>query len=222
MSYLERFAPKQRELIVSLPYRVGLWISESDTSGGDEADEAERNALHLMMTGYAEDFLKSEVVEEIMRRTVSSRESWDQWGAQNNVILEDCAKALSIMDGYIRPDDIVSFRQSLMDIAKTVALAYCEIEEEEMTTADTLKLELLHRLDAFKAKMQGKQQPSKRERLNISPKERAALEKLSQTIKVDLEGKPFPEPEEDKQVPVKDDRRGAADAEHGEEIKTEG
>ena len=64
MSYLERFAPKQRELIVSLPYRVGLWISESDTSGGDEADEAERNALHLMMTGYAEDFLKSEVVEE--------------------------------------------------------------------------------------------------------------------------------------------------------------
>ena len=91
-----------------------------------------------------------------------------------------------------------------------------------MTTADTLKLELLHRLDAFKAKMQGKQQPSKRERLNISPKERAALEKLSQTIKVDLECKLFPEPEEDKQVPVKDDRRGAADAEHGEEIKTEG
>lgn len=229
MSYLERFAPKQRELIVSLPYRVGLWISESDTSGGDEADEAERQALHLMMTGYAEDFLKSEVVEEIMRRTVASHDSWDAWSQQQATILEDCAKALQAMDGYIRPEDILSFRQSLMDIAKTVAMAYCEIDEEEMTSADMFKLEFMHMLDKFKAKMRGQQQPSKRERLNISPQERAALEKLSQVIKVDLEGKAFAEAEDsdnkDKDaVPGRrnEDQNAIKGVDSEEEIRTEG
>lgn len=198
MSYLERFAPKQRELFISLPYRVGLWISESDTSGGDDADLVEKQALEWIITGYAEDFLKSEVVEEIMRHTILSKDKWAAWDSRADILLSDCEKALEEMEGYIRPEDILTFRQSLMDIGKTVAMAYCELDEENMTQADALKMELLFFIDKMKAKFLGKQQPSKKERLNISAQERDALEKLSQILKVTLEGRDFKDDQNNK------------------------
>ena len=41
MSFLHNLSPEDREMLISLPYRMGYWISQSDTSGGDDSDEEE-------------------------------------------------------------------------------------------------------------------------------------------------------------------------------------
>ena len=79
MSYLENFSEDQKQLLIALPYRAGLWVSESDSSGGDHADEAEMMALEGIITGFAQDFCKSEFVEEVMGHTLDKRAQWEEW-----------------------------------------------------------------------------------------------------------------------------------------------
>ena len=71
MGYLDHFSEEERQLLIKLPYRAGLWISASDTTGGDESDEAEKQALASIVRGFTEDFLKSEFVEAVMRESAA-------------------------------------------------------------------------------------------------------------------------------------------------------
>ena len=50
MKMLEKLPEDVQRLIISLPYRVGCFISASDQSGGDSADVAEQNALRKLLS----------------------------------------------------------------------------------------------------------------------------------------------------------------------------
>jgi hypothetical protein len=76
---LSHFSEEQRKLLVTLPYRTGFWVSVSDESGGAEADEAEQTALENIVSCFAEDFCKTEVVEQLMHEALHQKEHWPEW-----------------------------------------------------------------------------------------------------------------------------------------------
>lgn len=57
--YLENFSKEQQDFLVALPYRVGLWISATDDTGGHESDAVEKQALEQVIVAYVEDFCLS-------------------------------------------------------------------------------------------------------------------------------------------------------------------
>lgn len=129
MKMLEKLPEDVQRLIISLPYRVGCFISASDQSGGDSADVAEQNALRNIVTFYVEDTVKSEFAHEIMYETLKLKPKWEDWKANIENVPSECQQLNMLLRGVIDAKEIISFKQNLLEIAVVVAQAYRETNE---------------------------------------------------------------------------------------------
>ena len=192
-AYLGRFTPEQQEKIIALPYRVGLWVSESDRSGGEGASEAEIQALESIITAFAEDFLKSELVEEIMRTTLARKADWAAWNVNLGHVAAECEEVRGFMAQQLNSDEVMTFRQNLVDIGIAVAMAYREdgddVEEADSQMAYYAALikekicGMVSCIPGFTKKAGGIDYRF----LNISSDEYTVLAKLSEILMVPLE-----------------------------------
>lgn len=184
MARLEKFTEEQKRLIVALPYRTGLWVSRSDSTGGAESDTAEIAALRGIITGFTEDFCKSEFVEEVMRETVARPERWVEWETATDSLPNECAEALEIIAEKLAAPDVVSFRHNLMEIAMAVALAYREFDEGQSFTG-RIKTHLRYYRQRLLSALQNREALSFDEYLNISRTEHKALAELSRVLNLE-------------------------------------
>lgn len=184
MARLDKFTEEQKRLIVALPYRAGLWVSRSDSTGGAESDTAEIAALRGIITGFAEDFCKSEFVEEVMRETIARPDRWAEWESATDSVPNECAEALEIIGEKLPPADVVSFRYNLMEIGMAVALAYRELDATQ-TFSGRIKTHLRYYRQRVLSALQNRRTLSFDEYLNISRTEHSALSALSRAL--DLE-----------------------------------
>ena len=65
MTTFEELDINKKEMLASLPYRAGLWISQADDSG-ESSDQEELKVLHNIVDGFARDVFGSELVQNIM------------------------------------------------------------------------------------------------------------------------------------------------------------
>ncbi len=183
LAYLEQFTDDEREFLVSLPYRTGFWVSQSDDVGGDEADELESQALEAIITGFTEDFCKSEFVEELMRQALASKDQWPKWEETAADVPEDCRRAVRILEAQLEHKVVLSFKQNLIEIATTVAMAYREFDETQPFFVKT-KVYGRYFWGCMIAAILHKQPPDLDEILNISQAEQTALTTLYEALQV--------------------------------------
>ena len=189
MAFLENFTDEQKHLLVALPYRVGLWVSESDSSGGDSADEAEKQALETIVCGFAEDFCKSEVTEELMHATVEKRKEWGGWAQDINQVPSECRQAVEWVAEYADYKNVAAFKENLMEIAVAVAMAYREFDDE-LSLAEKVPMYVTFLVDRLMAFVMRRPPKNHDEIFNISRAERLALTELADALKRDeREGK---------------------------------
>jgi hypothetical protein len=183
-SYLDTFTQDQRNLLVALPYRVGLWVSSSDTTGGDDADKAEMIALSSIVTSYAEDYLKSEFVQALMEEMISRSAEWPEWGRNLDEVAGECIRAVSMISERLDRKDVMSFKYNLMEIATSVAMAYRELDHNQ---SFLFKLRVYSRvmIDRKRAKQGGRITGTLSEMMNISAAEQAVLDSLSRALGLD-------------------------------------
>lgn len=186
MAYLQNFTTEQRELLVSLPYRTGLWVSESDEGGGEDSSTSEMQVLEGLITGYAEDFLKSEFVEELLRETLAQKSRWPAWSSDLAQVPGQCREAVKIVSERLEARDVLSFRQNLMEIAVTVAMAY----REEGEGPDKISVFSGQYWNRLFSRLKGESAPSDGSE-NISRAERRVLMELSNALQVDFNGNPL-------------------------------
>lgn len=186
MNYLSRLPQDLQDLIVSLPFRVGLFISESDQTGGDESAEAERKALENIVTFYVEDTVKGEFAHEVMLQTLNNKAKWAEWTESIDKVPDECLQLAYMLKETIEPKEILAYKQNLIEVAIAIAQAYCEFDENSSTMT---KLEVYFTL--FMKRMQsmfsGEQVVSNDYTLNISPSERAAIKLLSKNLEVQVQ-----------------------------------
>jgi hypothetical protein len=174
MSFLDQLTPDQRESMISLPYRVGLYVSQSDKSGGDESNEKEAQALSNILQGYAQEVFGAETVQYVISETVSRQRDWDDWSDDVDKVEGDCHRAIDILSELVDEKEVSAFKQHLIEIGESVALAFREYDES---------LPFLTKLRIYYHYYRGKSQAAKRkenyksfdEFLNISLDERKAL-----------------------------------------------
>ena len=181
MARLEDFTKDQRDLLVALPYRVGCWLSASDDTGGGDADEAEREALNVIVTGFAEDFCKSEFVQAMMEETVSRRAEWPEWIGDLDDVPGECIRAADLLAERLERKELTSFKLTLMEIATAVAMAYREVGHGDDISR---KIRVYGRVmvEHLRAIFTGQRARGMDEFLNISESEQRALDTLAAAL----------------------------------------
>ncbi len=161
------------KMLIALPFRVGLWVSEADKSGGTDSDVAERQVLETMVTAYAEDYLKSEFVQRSMDRTVRAQSQWEDWSRNLDYVLAECREVVNALMPIVPPKDLTAFKMNLYEIGLNVALAFTEREEHKRASVVDVILGLLKSKPVL-----DDQDPE----AAISPLERVALRSLKSAL----------------------------------------
>ncbi len=177
MAYLEHFSAEERLLIVSIPYRAGLWISQSDTTGNPGAAFNERKALENAIAKVASGMFRSAFTHEVMSELWAQKVDWQTWEGKQDKVLEDAAAASRVVDSRLNRRDLDAYRATIMHIAIEVAKAFREGGKKPEFIMDSLSLAKgwiggLLRGDRYDPKAI----------LNISNMEDKALEQLAQAL----------------------------------------
>ena len=182
MAFLENFSVEERALLISLPYRVGLWVSKIDRTGDPGADEGERAALERIIAREARGMFHSAFVHEVMAENWAAKAGWSQWDNDLDRVPAQCAEATRLVSRKLARHDLDAYRATLIHIALEVAKAFREAGSRHPLLAFLwLKLLLWRgRLAAF-----FRREPyDPVSVLNISPMEDRAIVHLAQALSV--------------------------------------
>ena len=121
----------EKDLIIKLPYRVGLWISRADDKIGFFDEEVERGRLEAVIERVAKHHETSPFVRNILANTLNRADQWPDWAAELDTILADCKAGLKIVKAQSSEEDVKTYRVVLMQTAVCVAEAFQEDESQE-------------------------------------------------------------------------------------------
>lgn len=130
-SHLSDISREDRDLIVSLPYRVGVWMSHAEDEGGEVDDRREMKTLERILTDIAKAEKVPVFVRELLDETISRRDRWPGWKESSFDVLPDCVRAVKILTANAGKADGNNFRRALKKIAASVAGAHGEFGFEE-------------------------------------------------------------------------------------------
>jgi hypothetical protein len=171
MATLNKMEKEERELIVSLPYRVGVWIGHADDEEGSADDRREHRTVEKILHRFAGQIERYPFISAVLRETLAQKECWERWAGDSLDVLPDCEKALAIVRKTGSSEAVINYRKILMKIANDVAGAHGEFGEFESEGGFT-KL-----ISGFFG--------SKRDDfMNISPSEDEALERLAGVLRL--------------------------------------
>lgn len=180
MSFLDTLTINQKNVIISVPYRAGLWVSRSDQTGGEEASAQELQVLSNIINGFAEEVFGSEIIQHIISETVNSKDAWPVWSAQLSTLLADCEVCIDTLREKAGEKEVSVFQNHIMEIGEAVALAFNEFEHARMPEKIRLNTSFVGQKIA--AALGRHSYKSYREFINISMAERQALQQLAQAL----------------------------------------
>ncbi|MEZ5814095.1 MAG: hypothetical protein R3E13_05145 [Alphaproteobacteria bacterium] len=128
MTSLSDFAASERELLLSLPYKVGVFVSHADDVDGEHDDEKEMGALEACIKAIARLHEDKPLSAEIMRGCLSEKAQWPRWAAQSFNTPEAAREAAILLEARASESEFKNYRGALMEIATTVAQAYGEFD----------------------------------------------------------------------------------------------
>lgn len=181
MSFLDDLTAEQRDLLVRLPYRVGLKVSQSDDTGGDQSDEEELRALESLITAYSQEVFGAETVQFIVSETVSRKKEWAGWSHNLDTVEAECHQAIDLLATCVDEKEVSAFKNHLIEIGESVALAFREYGERT-PILDKIKVYIVYYQGKFKASREGKRYKDWEQFLNISLHERRALRSIANAL----------------------------------------
>ena len=134
MSQLSFYDPEILSLLISVPYRIGIWVSHAEDEDGETDDELEITALENCIREVAKAHDQSGLVNEVGARILSERTQWEDWAGNAFLVLKDCDLVVRALKAHAPADEFKDYKAFLMEIATSVAQAYGEFglfEEEK-------------------------------------------------------------------------------------------
>lgn len=128
MSFLEAFSDDEKALLVSLPYRAGLWVSMADEKGEGAARAHEIKTIESVIKRLSEGMFASAFVHEVMVETYQRQEQWPAWALQTGTVPEEARRAVSALKAKTMPHDAEAYVQTVMTIAYETAYAFREFD----------------------------------------------------------------------------------------------
>lgn len=181
MNFLDQLLPDQRTLLVSLPYRVGLFVSQSDSVGGEDADAVEMDALSSLIIAYSQEVFGAETAQYIIGETVARRAEWDEWSNDLDMVEGECFSAVDILSDAVDVKEVNAFKRSLLEIGEAVALAFREYGEST-SMIDKIRVYIHYMKSRSEAVKHGFVPMEWDQYINISLEERKALQVIANAL----------------------------------------
>ncbi len=128
MSFLEVFSEDEKTLIVSLPYRAGMWVSLADEKGAGAARSHELKKIESVIARLSEGMFASAFVHEVMVETHLHREQWPTWALQTGTVPEDARRAVALIKAKMMPQDAEAYVHTIMTVSYETAYAFREFD----------------------------------------------------------------------------------------------
>ena len=178
MSKLSKFSNDEAKLIVSVPYRVGMWISTCDDNTKSKFDDKrERQALEATIKRMAGLHRKMPFAAEIMRQIEQNKSSLQIWNTHvtEEKVLEEVTQAVTICKEKLGPAETKQYKQALWQTGLVVAQAFGEqIDPDNEMHVDRF----FAWIGSFFSTPKLAKSPE-----NMSAKEKTALKKLRAVLK---------------------------------------
>ena len=173
-----QFSREDEAILISLPYRMGLFVSFADTTGGWDAQEAEMQSLANILREFAEDFCKGEFSQKVLMESLRARDRWPSWSHNIEQVPSEAQRITGLLENFFTEKTLRDFKEVLMEIALAVAMAFRETDEASASNGRA-RITALGELLARLLKV-GQGDPLGH--INISANERAALRRLADAM----------------------------------------
>lgn len=178
---LASLTPGDRRLLVSLPYRAGLYVSFSDISGGWEAQEAEVQSLTNILREYSEDYCQNELAQIVLMETLHERARWPAWSNKIETVPRQAQQVIRFLEPLFTEKQLNGFKEILVEIAVSVAMAFRERPQDDGEAVEHPSAYVAF-CDAVIRLLKIEIKPDPFAHMNISQHERAALTNLCQGL----------------------------------------
>lgn len=177
MTDLSTFTNEEKELLASLPYKVGIWVSYTDDVDGEGDDRNEIKALEHCLNEFARQSEGRPLVSSVIKETFHLKAKWAVWADQSFHVLKDVEKAVGVIKAKGTPQDYKAFRAVIMEIAAAVAQAHGEFSHFDDEEAKTIFSKIIGKLASLA-------EDDKGHPMNVSAAEDSALSKLAAALKI--------------------------------------
>ena len=126
MTQLSDFSAEEAELLVSLPYKVGVFISHADDVDGERDDQREIKALESCIRAVGRLHEDKPFTSEVAKAALEQKDKWPSWIDASFHAPEEARKAVAVLRGKAPEQVRKNYRAFLMEVASTVAQAHGE------------------------------------------------------------------------------------------------
>lgn len=173
-----QLAPEHEAILVSLPYRIGLYVSYADVTGGWEAQDKELQSLAGILREYSEDFCKTEFCQKVLMETLMRRDAWPLWSQNIERVPEEAGQIIDTLSSMFGDKELRAFKEVLSEIAVSVAMAFHERRDIDTTPVPSS--------GGFMGFFKKQPEAGPLDHIHISPSERAALLRVCEAMKHQL------------------------------------
>jgi hypothetical protein len=170
-----QLSPADEDVMVSLPYRIGLYVSHADVTGGWDAQDSEIQSLTGILRDYSNDFCKTELSQKVLMDCLASRAKWPSWSQDVDQVPAQIGQIITTLESMLSEKELSGFCDVLTDIGIAVAMAFREGGEE--AGERPLVREILARLGTVLS------EKDPLDHINISESERSALKKITRAMR---------------------------------------
>ena len=182
MTDLSHFSASEFELLVSLPYRAGIFVSFADDLDGEDDDAQELKMLETTLKAIAALHNDKPFLAHIFKETLRLKSEWSRWETKAFNISDDARSAISLLKSKAGEGAAKQYRAALMEIATTVAQAYGEFGQFDDAEKNAGLFGSL--VAKVVGGFSGLGDDDKNHPMNVSASEESALSELSAALKV--------------------------------------
>ena len=180
MTTLSSFTPEEADLIVSLPYRVGMNVSYSEDEGGELDDALEMKALEAKLRDVSQKADDGSLVKEIADTTLDSKDKWEAWSQGVFNIEPLCEKAVVSLKTKANTDEVKGYISMCIEVAGGVAQAYGEFGDDDQEESTGIIGKIMEEISKVMPSVKGQEAHHP---MNISAAEDSAIERISAALK---------------------------------------
>lgn len=180
MTSLTSFTEEQQQLLIALPYQVGINISESDDAEGEEDDKQEMQALHKILGLIPSLYNHTPLIQEILKATYAqAEERGATWAESSFDVTRECREAVALLKSSASETELRAYKKALLEIAETVARAAGEHAVVEIRQEpDTALFKCMKKIMTMTGFIHEDTSA------NISVAEQAAMDKIAEALRV--------------------------------------
>ncbi len=132
MSELQRFLPKDQEILSGILYRIGYWMSNvDDTDEEDKSEKVEHDYLLKCLENISKAAKAGPLVNEMAEESRRQKQSWPRWESLNDSVLDDVETIVGLLKSQATDEELKLFIKACVMVGVVVARAFREEPEHK-------------------------------------------------------------------------------------------